>query len=227
MEDQVVALLGMAGYANASTSRPRVSPYDQRPSYQPLVDIPAGYNFHMDSGTVTFTPTLEVFGNFAAFLAVVEEIAGREQGCVKVIVPQGYLAPIGPGAPPQGRVMLSTKLIQGTKKPLQSSGLVAYHIKSSPMPSQPANTSAIEQHWREVMKGWALDADRGADAWKDVSFEDAFGEASMIEHICSDDPYMIPKASTHKPGKWQHTLRVFFDSRALTPFSILEYALRT
>ena len=201
MQDQAIALLETARYAKAISSKPRVSRHDQQPAYQPLVDIPEGYNFHMDSGTFTFTPTLEVFGNFAAFLAVVEEIAGRAMGCVKVIVPQGYLAPIGPGVPPQGSVMLSTKLIQGTKKPLQSSKLIAYHIKSSPLPSQPANTSAIEQHRREVTDAWALNADRWADAWRDISFEDTFKEARMIEHICSDEPSMIPKASAHEPGE--------------------------
>ena len=202
MQDQVIALLKMAGYSEVTSSKHRVSPYDQQPAYQALVDIPAGYNFHMDRGTATFTPTLEVFGNFAAFLAVVEEVAGRENGCVKVIVPQGYLAPIGPGTPPLDSVMLSTKLIQGTKKPLQSSGPIAYHIKSSPMPSQPADTSAIEQQRREVMDKWALIDASWANAWKDVCFEDTFGESRMIQHICSDDSHMIPRASTHGPGKW-------------------------
>ena len=204
MQDQVVALLKKTGYSEATSSKPRVSRHDQQPAYQPLIDIPAGYNFHMDSGTFTFTPTLEIFSNFAAFLAVVEEVAGREEGCVKVIVPHGYLAPIGPGTPPQGSVMLSTRLIQGTKKPLQSTKLIAYHIKSSPMPSQPATatTSAIEKHRREVMDGWALDRNCWANAWKDTFFEDNFKEARMIQHICSDDPHIIPKASAHEPGKW-------------------------
>ena len=196
--EQVNALLETPRYAVSPVRT--LSNQAEQPAYQPLIDIPDGYNFHMDNGTVTFAPTLEVFRDFGPFLSVVEEIAGRKNGCVKIIVPEGASTPTGPQAVPRANLMLPSQLIRGSKKSLQSQAVVAYHIEQFQTASQPASCYAIEQHRREVVEGWALNPNRWVDAWKDVTFEDSFKEAKMVEYLSSQDTDLIPKASFHEPG---------------------------
>lgn len=48
------------------------------------------YSYRLENGTFVFTPTAADFTNFTKFLEGVEEIAGRENGVVKIIVPQRW-----------------------------------------------------------------------------------------------------------------------------------------
>jgi len=64
----------------------------RKPSYYPAKDtqeIRRGL-FHVDNGLFVFTPTATEFKAFANFLQQAEEIAGRENGVVKVIVPREW-----------------------------------------------------------------------------------------------------------------------------------------
>lgn len=58
---------------------PELSAKDTRKSREGL--------YHMDNGLFVFSPTAVEFTNFTNFLQEAEEIAGREHGVVKVIVP--------------------------------------------------------------------------------------------------------------------------------------------
>lgn len=58
-----------------------------------LETIPEGYNgsfFHMEGGLFVFKPTAARFTDFGNFMKEVEELAGRERGVVKVVVPQEW-----------------------------------------------------------------------------------------------------------------------------------------
>ena len=61
----------------------------KKPAYHVTAEVSQSLRgaFHMDAGLYVFTPTLDNFSNFGAFLKDVEEIAGRKMGVVKVIVP--------------------------------------------------------------------------------------------------------------------------------------------
>ena len=57
------------------------------PAYLPDGKHPPGFDPIMEKGLHVFQPTAELFNNFSYFLRVVEQIAGRREGVVKVIVP--------------------------------------------------------------------------------------------------------------------------------------------
>lgn len=46
-----------------------------------------GREFYLENGVYVFTPAASAFIDFCRFLKDIEEIAGREMGVVKVIVP--------------------------------------------------------------------------------------------------------------------------------------------
>lgn len=60
------------------------------PKYHPIVKLPKGYggdNLEVVDGVCIFKPSAAIFADFEAFLETVEDIAGRELGVVKVVVP--------------------------------------------------------------------------------------------------------------------------------------------
>lgn len=59
------------------------------PGYFPTRATPED-NYHMDSGVYVFTPPPADFMDFGNFLKMVEELAGREVGIVKVVVPREW-----------------------------------------------------------------------------------------------------------------------------------------
>lgn len=61
----------------------------KKPTYHPTAEISQSMQgtFHMERGLYVFAPTLADYSDFGTFLKVVEEIAGRKMGVVKVIVP--------------------------------------------------------------------------------------------------------------------------------------------
>ncbi|KAI9836786.1 MAG: hypothetical protein M1819_000951 [Sarea resinae] len=102
-QSQINRLLQSSGYSgNASVSRqgntPRRGQISRKgkppPEDQPRRDVPDGFNMHIDKhGLHVFSPTADVYRDFETFLEVVEELAGREKGVVKVVVPKESLEP--------------------------------------------------------------------------------------------------------------------------------------
>ncbi len=60
------------------------------PAYHPDAEVPMGYNLSMEGGLYVFAPTEAIFHDFTQFLEVVENIAGRVKGVVKVVIPKGW-----------------------------------------------------------------------------------------------------------------------------------------
>ncbi len=75
---------------SATAHNPEAVALAPTPVYVPGGRIPDDFNLSMENGLYVFSPTATVFKEFATFLGVVEEIAGREQGVVKVIVPKEW-----------------------------------------------------------------------------------------------------------------------------------------
>lgn len=80
--------------ASALDKRPARSSFARKlPKYHPTVKVPEGYGdscMDVTDGVYVFKPSAETFEDFAKFLITVEEIAGREQGVVKAVVPQEW-----------------------------------------------------------------------------------------------------------------------------------------
>ena len=60
------------------------------PCYLNPSKIPKDYNLSMEQGLHVFSPTRRVFEDFPNFLEIVENLAGRQCGVVKVVVPNGW-----------------------------------------------------------------------------------------------------------------------------------------
>ena len=85
--DRILDLINSPGYSSLPDTRAQISEASD-PVRRLLKNIPEGYNVSRDLGLYTFAPTLDVYRNFSRFLAVVEEIGGRELGVVRIIVPK-------------------------------------------------------------------------------------------------------------------------------------------
>ena len=94
-ERRIIELVKTPGY------HPHLSQQDideearKNPAYHVTPVIPEGFQrflhaFHIEQGLYVFTPTAADFLDFARFLKNVEEIAGREMGVVKVILPSEW-----------------------------------------------------------------------------------------------------------------------------------------
>ncbi|KAI9724726.1 MAG: hypothetical protein M1812_000001 [Candelaria pacifica] len=89
-KERILQLIASPGYSSlsaASTHASASSDYTRKL----LETIPDGYNVSRENGLYVFSPTLKVYQDFPRFLAKVEEIAGREHGVVKIIVPKESL----------------------------------------------------------------------------------------------------------------------------------------
>ena len=87
---------------NELLKAPRYSPHPsqremeaqgrKKPAYHATAETPEGIKgaFHMEGGVYVFTPTADAFLDFGSFLKNVEEVAGRELGVVKVIIPSKW-----------------------------------------------------------------------------------------------------------------------------------------
>ena len=86
---QITKLLEKPFYSSsAKTRRPKALPIT--PASPLESNVPEDFNLTMDKGLHVFSPTSSVFHDFPNFLKVVEEIAGREHGVVKVIMPKDW-----------------------------------------------------------------------------------------------------------------------------------------
>ena len=84
--ERISTILGASGQSlpdvlNPGTSKIKAS------AYHPSAEIPDDFNLSMENGTFVFSPTKSVLEDFPRFLEVVENVAGREQGVVKVVIP--------------------------------------------------------------------------------------------------------------------------------------------
>ena len=64
----------------------------RKPAYRVTPESPEGFQgpSHVVEGLHVFSPTAADFSHFKHFLEAVEEVAGRELGVVKVIVPSEW-----------------------------------------------------------------------------------------------------------------------------------------
>ena len=74
-----------------SSQKSRKASIDE--TYFPSKPVPPGFqgSYHCEQGGIfLFKPNAEVFRDFPSFLRVVEEIAGRERGLVKIMIPDEW-----------------------------------------------------------------------------------------------------------------------------------------
>ena len=89
---QTTTLLSMPRYSAPPTTQDMgTSSPGKTAAYLYGCKVPDDYNLSMDQGLHIFSPTKSVFEDFPSFLEVVEEVAGREHGVVKVVVPKEWL----------------------------------------------------------------------------------------------------------------------------------------
>ncbi|KAI9790414.1 MAG: hypothetical protein M1835_000989 [Candelina submexicana] len=110
-KDRILQLIASPGYSSIKTvALPASASSDHVRKL--LEHIPEGYNVSRENGLYVFAPTLKVYRDFSRFLARVEEIAGREYGVVKIIVPKDSL--------PTSRPMTAASIAVNTPSGLSS-----------------------------------------------------------------------------------------------------------
>lgn len=156
----------------------------QQAAFHPLIDLPVGYNITKDAGIDVFSPTKEVFEDFSNFLAVVEEISGREKGVVKVIVPATAVLPVlSVDIPDTSSSLLPTSKPRLRAAKIGSKEVSLYRVQVLPAADVIASPDAIERHREGVMTNWNLDAEHLPNAWKEARYETAVTEAQMIKEL--------------------------------------------
>ncbi|KZF20056.1 JmjC-domain-containing protein [Xylona heveae TC161] len=190
-------------YAPSYQSSTAPSDYEQAS----LENIPEGIDITMEEGLYVFHPTLKKYQDFPTLLSEIEEIAGREMGVVKVVVPKESSYPGSAGATSSVRSttslsktvdslvdgILSSADAQGQKlNPFKLDMTIhpntrykeqsVYKVSSCPIPDVPAKQwrEDIEKH-RQVLKDkHCLNVDSASDAWSRTNYTGP-SEGEMIE----------------------------------------------
>lgn len=138
----------------------------------------------MDCDIHVFEPTRSVFENFGAFLKVVEEIAGREVGVVKVVVPRPTVSPNQEDEKGNTQ-LLPTQRFGMTRVETTVETRVLYKVETNRYGFEVADLQAIENHSRTVSETWASVKDEGNQVWKEPSFGTTLREKSMLKRLTS------------------------------------------
>lgn len=194
------------GYSPA-TSGSHVTHTPPQP-YQALSDIPAGYAWRMDCDIHVFEPTRSVFENFGAFLKVVEEIAGREVGVVKVVVPRPTVSPNQEDEKANTQ-LLPTQRFEMTRVETTVETRVLYKVETNRYGFEVADLQAIESHSRTVSETWASVKDEGNQVWKEPSFGTTLREKSMLKRLTSGVLAATDLDGTYGSYKQRETLLTF------------------
>ncbi|KAL9122950.1 MAG: hypothetical protein Q9187_000491 [Circinaria calcarea] len=178
--DRVLSLIDTQGYSHKAEAWS----LSQQPGYHPLMDLPSGYNITKDAGIDVFSPTKEVFEEFSNFLAVVEEISGRDNGVVKVIVPETAVLPVlSVDLPGMNQTLLPTSKLRLSAAKIESKEVSLYKLQVLPAAEVRVSPEAIEQHRTSLKTKWSLDARHLPDAWKETRFETTVTESQMIKQL--------------------------------------------
>ena len=193
--ERVTALLNAKRYSTkpACTASGAAS-LAQQPAYQALVDLPPNYNFAMDAGVYVFSPTKEIFDDFASFVEVIEAVAGRKHGVVKVIVPEEVVLPTrsaGPDSPQDGLKLLPSTKVSLRREKVRSNEVLAYHLDTTPAADISVSSLTIEQHRMKVIDKWAIESKQCGDAWREASYETTVDEEDMIRIMLGKEEQML------------------------------------
>lgn len=148
------------------------------------MDLPSGYNITKDAGVDVFSPTKEVFEDFPNFLAVIEEISGREHGVVKVIVPETAVLPVlSVDLPGMNPAKLPTSKLRLSAANIESKEVSLYKVQVLPAAEITASPEVLGQHRTSLKTQLRLDARHLPDAWKETRFETTVTESQMIKQL--------------------------------------------
>ena len=148
----------------------------------------------MDAGVYVFSPTKEIFDDFANFVEVIEAVAGREQGIVKVIVPQvvAQQTRSDNSDPPQDclNLLTSVKVSLGREK-LKTDAIVAYCVETHPVVGVLATPFTVERHCMEIIDKWTGIDEQRNDVQRDNSKERILTEKAMIDIMLEKEENML------------------------------------
>ena len=171
-------------------------------------DVPEGFNMHMEKSVFVFKPEAGVFGDFVRFLEVVEDIAGRTQGVVKVVLPTSTdTTTWGSHSPSRDSTAGDTRMrcvtdesssnrselvaIESCKTTLVAHKLprsditFAYGIETHKGKNVLASVwrDMIEAHRQETSIDWSIDIDHEGGTWKEAVYENTYQEKNMIDAL--------------------------------------------
>jgi len=138
----------------------------------------------MDCDIHVFEPDRSVFEDFRSFLKVVEEIAGREVGVVKVVVPRRTIPP-NQEEEEANTQLLPTQRFEMTRVRTSVDTRVLYKIETARYGFELADLQTIENHSRTVSETWASVKGEEDQVWKEASFGTTLKEQSMVNRLAS------------------------------------------
>ena len=159
--------------------------------FNPLMDLPSDYNFEMSSGVRIFKPTARVFSAFSTFLEIVEEIAGREIGVVKVTVPPSLMTRTAINLGNVPKIISFRAMMVDMNSEAETT--YAYKVVTTPDQSCQADhgPQIIEGHRNEVAARYALSKSQISNAWHEANVETALEEGQMIGRVTNSNGYLL------------------------------------
>ena len=177
---------------------------------------------HMEKSVFVFKPEPQVFGDFVHFLDVVEDIAGRTQGVVKVILPTSTdTTTWGSPSPSRGTTAEDNRTTCAANgSPINRSHPVtmqthrtllvahkfprtditfAYGIETRNDRNVLASAwrDRIEVHRKETAASWSIDIDQEGGTWKEAVYENTYGEEHMINALAKHVVHALDAEGWH------------------------------
>ena len=157
----------------------------------------------MDSDIHVFEPTRSVFEDFQTFLKVVEEIAGREVGVVKVIVPPLMVPSIEENEKISTNQLVPTQRFEMSKMKTTPDSSVVYNVMTTQYGFESADPHIVEDHSRAVSETW--NAVKGLEnrMRKEASFGTLLMEKNIVTRLTSGVLASTDLDGRRSPLKWQ------------------------
>lgn len=139
----------------------------------------------MDCDIHVFEPNLSVLQDFETFLKVVEEIAGRKVGVVKVVLPRLAVRPTEIDEQLHNKQLLPTQRFEMARTRTSPDTTVVYEVKTTQYGFEFADPHAIGNHDRTLSETWALVEGQERRVWKEPRFGTMLKEKSVVDRLAS------------------------------------------
>ncbi|MCJ1251821.1 lysine (K)-specific demethylase [Trapelia coarctata] len=182
-KDRIREILEAPGYSPVTIGSQMTRAHLQ--PFQALNDIPDGYSWRMDSDVHVFEPSRSVFEDFETFLKVVEEIAGRNVGVVKVVVPPLMVPHLEEAEGFSDKQLVQTQSFKMSKMRTTPDTTAVYKVNSSRYGFELVDSDVVEYHDKSVSETWNLVQGQENRTRKEASFGTMLKEKSMIDRLTS------------------------------------------
>jgi len=137
----------------------------------------------MKSGIHVFEPTCAEFNDFVTFLKVVEEIAGREAGVVKVVVPPLMVPPINEDVGFSTKQLVPALRFDMCTLKTTLDSKVVYKVNTTRHGFESADPRVIEEYNSTISEIWNLVTSQGPQLQKEASFRTMLMEKNMGDRL--------------------------------------------